>query len=294
MEGPFSSEDGSDETDAEKSDGETSVEAMAIPCPQTAAGPWWSSFLLPNNRQLDMHNFLAKLAGHWVAKVAEHNLCKATFESFPVEFGTASVCTGTATGEITVESSIQAMSDQYGFLSSPCICFQSEKEPFKQQWLKDNNLLQRETCLFNDCTLILSGKAKCITHGCNCDFLKKFAGRNSEHKRKVHSIKAGFSCKSWSRANCNFCANRSGMAMAKDELTSVKTFRSTRDIIECVMPDTFILENVNSMGDENDDSSNLALVLKELRALGDRAYHVRVDEMLSSNYGIPQTRQREH
>lgn len=42
----------------------------------------------------------------------------------------------------------------------------------------------------------------------------------------------------------------------------------------------------------DDQSSNLSVILRELRSAGSKGYHVQVFKILTSDYGLPQKRER--
>jgi hypothetical protein len=246
--------------------------------------PWYATpqFLLPDSRQVDMQNFMSNMAKHWVGKILECGSYIGSWVAFPKLYYTSSLCTGTATGELTHESAVEEMSEQCGFPSCTRISFMGEKEKFKIRWLVDNSLAQPDTCLFDDINLIKDGEANCVIHGKKCSL--------ADMCPRPHNLKAGFSCKSWSKANCQYASNRTGMVSDKQELTSVKTFKATAGVIASKCPDTYILENVDSMGSEDEESSNLHLVMQALMDMNDGMYHVCCRRVTSSDYGLPQNR----
>ena len=246
--------------------------------------PWYAmpQFLLPDSRQMDMQNFMSNIAKHWVGKILQCGSYIGSWAAFPKLYYTSSLCTGTATGELTHESAVGEMSEQCGFPSVTKISFMGEKEKFKIRWLVDNSLAQPDTCLYDDINLIKDGEANCVIHGKKCSI--------ADMCPRPHNLKAGFSCKSWSKANCQYASNRTGMVSDKQELTSVKTFKATAGVIAEKCPDTFILENVDSIGAEDEESSNLHLVMEALRDLNDGMYQVCCRRVTSSDYGLPQNR----
>ena len=251
--------------------------------PTPAPGPWFETaeFCLPGSHLLDMQNFLSNLTNFWVKKIMDAGNFIGSWTSFPMKYMMASLCTGTATGEMTHEGAVICMSEHCGFPTSTGISFMGEKEKFKIRWITDNSLYQKGTCLYDDITLIKEGKANCIPHGKACAFARTVRPKN---------LKAGFSCTSWSKANCSYAANKSGMLTNNQELASVRTFRATCDAIEEKCPDTFMLENVDSIGAEEDLSSNLNLVLDALRNVNAGMYHVIKKLVISSDFGLPQSR----
>lgn len=201
---------------------------------------------------------------------------------FPSELGVASLCSGSGTGELAINHTVEGMAEHYSFPCATYVPFMAEKEPWKQKWLMENGFVGKDTCLFDDCTKIMDNDAFCVNHKKKCNIL---------NCRRTHILKSGFSCKSWSRANVNFKENRNGMAGMKNELTSVKTFNSTRDVIVATKPDIFVFENVESIGDTKDDDSNLSIVVDTLGSIDDEAYLVHVIHIVATDFFIPQTRQ---
>ena len=72
--------------------------------------------------------------------------------------------------------------------------------------------------------------------------------------------------------------------------SSVRTFLACRDFIELKCVDTFVLENVDSIGDEHEETSNLARCLTALREMNNNMYKVVSALIRSSDYALPQSR----
>ena len=108
-------------------------------------------------------------------------------------------------------------------------------------------------------------------------------------------LKSGFSCKGNSRLNVRFSEYRSSMMEKDFGNTSVSTFYGTLGVIATTKPKICILENVDSIGTLHQDPdsaepSNLRKVVDELHAVDGGMYAVKVFELRTDQYLLPQQR----
>jgi hypothetical protein len=267
---------------SDEDEGEAQDDDVVMSKPEPATPPWYTLplFCLPGTKLLDMHNFHCNLAFFWVDRILECGTYFGEWTSFPVDYKLASYCTGTGTGEMTHGEGVDAMSQHLGFPTVPRVVTMGEKEKFKQRWLIDNGLAKKGTHLYDDVGLVKDGKANCVVDGKCCSLAST---------PRPHNFKSGFSCKLFSKANGKFSEFRTAIQDPNGG-SSVRTFLASLDYISETCPDTWTLENVDSIGEEEEETSNLARCLAALREMNDSMYKIVHVLVTSSEFGLPQSR----
>lgn len=72
---------------------------------------------------------------------------------------------------------------------------------------------------------------------------------------------------------------------------SANTFFGTLNVLAELRPKIAILENVDSMGSESSQDSNLARAVADLRSIDNGMYGAKVFHLSADDYMLPQTRQ---
>eukprot|EP00931_Biecheleriopsis_adriatica_P006104 TRINITY_DN10755_c0_g1_i1.p1 TRINITY_DN10755_c0_g1~~TRINITY_DN10755_c0_g1_i1.p1 ORF type:complete len:1004 (-),score=265.38 TRINITY_DN10755_c0_g1_i1:181-3081(-) len=267
--------------------------------------PWYEKqeFLLPGEEgHLDMENFVRNLSNFWVRRLARRGrLASFDWSAFPDTYFTGSYCTGSAMGELCIEAAVQSLTTEHGIMSRIVVVVMAEKELWKTRWLVENGWTRdHRTCLFQDATLVAGNTGSersekengnecneklttlCVNHGRPCRI---------NRAPRPHHFKSGFSCKAVSSCHVLSRLHRDAMNKGMDVCT-VRTFAATTAFIEERCPDTWVLENVDNLGSEEDCASNLSLILATLRSLRDSMYAVSYKTLDSREFGLPQSRHR--
>lgn len=152
------------------------------------------------------------------------------------------------------------------------------------------NILGSESCCFDDVTKLPPARAKCRAHPQGACSLRSGLFPNEKEEGSVYGLTSGFSCKSFSRANVGYRTLRTAWQEKRIEAPSVATFFGTTECIENLSDilDFFVLENVDSIGKEEEESSNLAMALQELRSIRDGTFCIKVFRLCSASFGLPQ------
>ena len=272
--------------DPDKDDGHDHVSTTSMQDVQDA-----KSFLTQSG-ELDMHDFLEKLARVYIRKVVQYS--KLTSLSLPAVLKVVSLCAGSGTGEMTVRVAANELSDHFMTPTMAEVCFCCEKEGWKQQHLA-KHIVDSSCCIFDDVVNLGAASTeqkptdqkptvqppKCIQHKKACDPL---------HHAGLFLLKSGFSCKGNSKMNMRFAEFRKSMANGDFTNTSVSTFYGTLGVIEWAKPKLFILENVDSAGCESTHDSNLSKIVEELSAVDDGIYATYVYHICTEDYLLPQSR----
>ena len=93
-------------------------------------------------------------------------------------------------------------------------------------------------------------------------------------QEQLFILKSGFSCKSVSRANTRYSANKriiKGALQDEGEATesTARTFKATLQVLEKLQPPYAILENVDSLADEGaEEASNIGTIFAGLNRIG--------------------------
>jgi site-specific DNA-cytosine methylase len=242
----------------------------------------------PSDTRFDMQNLLANLAEYWINVVKDNaDCCRGNVSTLPPKIDLVSLCAGSGTGELTLELSCDIISAEYLRPLWAKILLVAEKVPWKQRFLETNILHSKpEACVYDDVkTLADMVGMNCIRHNNAPTCAHRLATKSSR------MLKSGFSCTAYSKMNTSFQKNKSAMERQDDQLTSVITFNATTSIIEQYAPDVFVLENVDSIGDEECENSNLQLCIERMESLT-VSYKVKIHRVLTSKYFLPQRRLR--
>ena len=249
----------------------------------------------------DCHDFLVKMARLYIRKVCA---CGVEFVDLPAVMNVASLCSGSGTGELTLNAAVQELSDHFLLPATVKVVMACEREGWKQQHLA-HHIVPSSCCIYDDVMTLGSaaahfkqkddskgskGNAKddsikapfCVHHRAECNPMDK----------EIFMLKSGFSCKGNSRMNSRFAEFRESMKMGDFSNSSVSTFYGTLGMIEWSKPKVFVLENVDSAGGESQQDSNLARVMEELRTVDNGMYEAHVYHLATSDYILPQNRTR--
>eukprot|EP00438_Fugacium_kawagutii_P002504 Skav232493 [mRNA] locus=scaffold3757:70945:73147:- [translate_table: standard] len=277
--------------------------------------PTYIAHLFAPKGQFDTSDFLEKLASFYIKKACRYlgHLVFTWPEAIPNlptdHLQLASLCSGSGTGELTFDAAVTALSDHFLLPLKSELVLTCEKEGWKQKFLQAHIIKEEsDACLFDDVQTLgsladrpevdlselatklktkekqdLSKKAQfCIRHDRHCD--------PRARGRKVFCLKSGFSCKGNSRMNQRFSEFQQSMKQGDLTNSSVSTFYGTLGTIELLKPKVFILENVDSIGSETVEESNLSKVLAELRAVDSSNYAVQHFSLCTDDYLLPQSR----
>lgn len=270
--------------------------------------------LLPDGA-LDMRDFLNRLAMIYVKRACSKKDILSL--NLPHVLGMASLCAGAGTGELTFRAAVSQLSDHFLKPIQAKLLFTCEKEVWKQNHLI-NGVLDaddKDVCVYDDVMTLgavytrpqppngsLPEVAEVATKGRSKG--KKEVKDHStspphcvHHKKscplpqtQVFMLKSGFSCKGNSKMNIRFAEYRNSMLTGDLSNTSVSTFYGTLSIIASTKPKIFILENVDSIGSEHQQDSNLSKVLAELRTVDEDMYAVHVYSLCTESFLLPQSR----
>ena len=133
--------------------------------------------------------------------------------------------------------------------------FACESDAAKAAFL--NSQLAEPTCIFLDNADLSGSKAPCLRHGND--------GCVVPHSRMGA---AGFTCKSRSSLNVNRSLHKG--CVQKGSAETGVSWGHTHSFLDAHHPDSFLLENVESLGQEVPDSSetDAEFIVRELRQLG--------------------------
>lgn len=206
-----------------------------------------------------------------------------------------------------------ALSDHFLRPLTSEVILACEKEAWKQEFLMAH-IIKKDTCLFDDVqtlgalanrpeidltalqvpdsgSKIPKAKSKekdlsktpqfCAQHQGHCD------PRGSS---PVFLLKSGFSCKGNSRMNVKFVEFQQSMKNGDMSNSSVSTFYGTLGTIELLKPSMFVLENVDSVGSETSEDSNLSKIMDELRCVSSGLYSAHTYHLATSDFLLPQSR----
>ena len=93
-----------------------------------------------------------------------------------------------------------------------------------------------------------------------------------------------------SRMNVKFVEFQQSMKNGDMSNSSVSTFYGTLGTIEMLKPSMFVLENVDSVGSETSEDSNLSEILDELRSVNSGLYSVYTYYLATDDFLLPQSR----
>ena len=273
-------------------------------------------FLNPDD-SIDMSNLLTNAASFYIKKARE--ISSQSMLSLPKgELTLASLCAGSGTGELAFHATVHQLSEEFLKPLDAKVLFCCEKVPWKQQYLMAN-IVSKDTCVFDDVvTLGALADRKFPLPPLDCTATDAAVDTTSSHpktKQKVkdHKLKAmqycvqhkracdprgsdifllksGFSCKGNSRMNVRFSEFRESFKNEDFSNCSVSTFFGTMGTIAATKPKLVILENVDSIGNEHVQDSNLCKVCEEIKAVDEAMYDVRVYNLNTNDYILPQSR----
>ncbi len=273
---------------------------------------FYATFYRPGTQEVDMHNFLTNMAKHmldvviWEQGYGDKHLaccCFGKISTLPLHLMNSSLCSGSGSAELISKAMSTALSDALMKRFTHHIPLVAEVVKWKQMHLGANILHEHpDACVFNCCCALAKGAGVCVRGGNHTKCRLTSAMHSlvdkigANYNDILKGLTSGFSCKNFSRAHVNYAMLREAMAKDMTETTSVKTFRATVAIIEELFEegllDFFVLENVDSIGDEHSELSNLTIVLDCLRSCCDGAFKVEIFRMFSPDYGLPQARLR--
>ena len=252
---------------------------------------FFSKFVNDEGR-VDMGHLLPNMAAHYVSTARNSSDTIGDPTSLPAEMTICSLCSGSGCGELTFSAGAEAVSNEYMIPLGVDVSFMCEKEKWKQRFILENLIkADSSTCLYDD-VVKLGNLSKdeqpeepahmCVRHKGPCD----------PRKKNIFLLKSGFSCKGNSRSNMKFAEYRMSMKNKDFNNSSVATFYGTCGVIHCVQPQVFVLENVDSIGDEHTPDTNLQQVMQTLGQIREGMYSVKVFHTLSSDFFVPQSRTR--
>lgn len=255
---------------------------------------------------LDMGNFHTNIAAYFV-KIAREKMGDFRLSPLlPSNIVMGSLCSGSGAGEIAWKASVNAIAEEFLQPLHPSVSFCCEKEQWKQSWLTKNILPDSTTtCIFDD---VVALGASDDADGEAMDAAETVSAESNSKKPRVESfcvqhnkkclcqaqgtfiLKSGFSCKGNSRMNVKFHEFQLAMKNPDHTSCSVATFYGTLGVINKVHPKIVVLENVDSIGSETKDDSNLQKVVSELESIDGGMYSVKVFTLSSHDYILPQRR----
>jgi len=189
------------------------------------------------------------------------------------ELFVSTMCSGSGGAELAVQAFSEGFEDVTGRPLLTATPFACENAAFKQGHLKrllTHLHPAGNWCIFDDITTMTGKDRRCIVHGPEKKVSKGKAGKAAKGKakasadqpvssgdpepctlfknykpaggeaedvflaRRVKGCVCGFSCKSFSRANQSFAANRTSMVDDASN-SSVKTFRGTCDVLQSLI-----------------------------------------------------------
>ena len=257
------------------------------------------------NGILETHDFLGKLASVYLRK-GLYEIDGAIKNALPAQLTVASLCAGSGTGEITFTAAVNCLSDYFLTPIQSKVVLCCEREAWKQNHLI-SNVVGPDTCVFDDVCTLGALADKPVSKHSSCTERPKVKPTSVkevmetsqwcvQHKKScalppnpVSLLKSGFSCKGNSRMNQKFSEFRTSMQSGDFSNCSISTFYGTLGVVQSTQPRAFVLENVDSIGSESQDS-NLSRVLTELQAVDAGAYATRVYRLCTHDFLLPQSR----
>ena len=266
-------------------------------------------FYIEGTQQVDMSRFLRVLADHMLDVVefeqgrVNNCCCLGKLHETPGHWSAVSLCTGSGIGELVTGEYVRALSDRIVSPITLQVPMVSEVVEFKQQNLMKEILRSHPTtCCFADCSKIGQPGSFCVRHKAACAAERNLKTIDKTEKM-LNLLVAGFSCKNFSHANVDYAALRDAVKNNRMDTTSVRTFWAVVNLLEQfdqlqkdadydAAVDVFVLENVDSIGDEMQDGSNLQAVIAILSQCCNGAFIVRAHRVWANHYGLPQARLR--
>ena len=195
----------------------------------------------------------------------------------------ATFCSGSGMAELAHRCLTASLNASEDFL------FSCEKESFKARHLCQNvhpimlrdrlsatASARKEPCLFQDMVEVVNGAGHCIVHKQTCKL---------DEERCPTLLCAGYSCKNLSKLNCN----PKEFVLRSATGSSGETAQALLKYLNDWRPAVALLENVEEMAREADESDNVSYFLEELDKLG---YAMATKLLDSSHYGVAAIRRR--